>query len=189
MQYKLGILLLISVLLLTSCNSTVCMLNDANIQTEEVAPSTEESPTYEQLSSENERLKKLLKDNDIYDKERHPLDIEFEKAFSDEVKVDTLKVRATLQTYAKKWEEEMNKYIVLLTEKLDDDKLKWLTEAQSKWKESKSADDELYVQCYVQQIGEGSLIKDVMASKNYRDYRARALYLKETYNIIKTENQ
>ena len=169
------------------------MLNDANIQTEEVAPSTEESPTYEQLSSENERLKKLLDDNGIYNfdtLERHPIDIELEKVLSDPVILgDTLKVRATLQTYAKKWEEEMNKYVVLLTEKLDDDKLKWLIESQTNWKESKNADDELYVQCYVQQIGEGSLIKDVMASKNYRDYRARALYLEETYNIIKTENQ
>ena len=186
MKIKLGILLIIFIFLMMSCN---------NAQ-EEISPLTEEDtlPSYgklvtenEQLLAENERLKKLLYDNGISNRaERHPLDVEYDNAFSAPGVLDSLpQMRDITYTYSDMWMDKIEKHLALLTDKLDDDKVKWVVESQTKWRESTKANDELELQAYIQVFGHGSIKKDLMAYSHYEQYRSRALFLMGLYEAIK----
>lgn len=136
------------------------------------------------VHDENETLKRILADNVISDKERHQIDIEYEKEMSNPEVWTTAEMTDTTIKCGDMWKAEMEKYLDLLMEELNDDKKKWVSQSQEKWEISTKDNEELSWQVYDQMHHGGSIMSNLAASIYYEKYRTRALYLKSLYDYL-----
>jgi len=142
------------------------------------------------LRERNENLKDILFDNKIANENRHPIDVDYAREFTkSEIVLSTRDLVEIADTYAKKWKDEMNKYLILLKDELFSDGENYVNESQTKWEALSKANIELQRQNY-NKMHEGGSIRHILAAMAYyENVRERALFLRALYDYKAEGNE
>jgi hypothetical protein len=130
----------------------------------------------------------IIKEEHSTTDERHLLDISFEATMSDlEVQGVANNRRDVSMLYGDKWREEMERYLELMRNKLDEDALELVATSQSNWEVFVESDMELFSRAISQAWAGGNAIGEFIAFRRYQTYRERTLHLIRMHEYLMTE--
>jgi len=112
----------------------------------------------------------------------HPIDIECEKAIENAEDKSRAGIGGIMWQHVDAWKNEMEKYLKLLVEDLDENSYELLISSQKKWELLIEDDEELSIRAYEQLYNGGTVMSGYSVGVKYDIYRTRALYLEFIYN-------
>ena len=187
---------LLPLLLLTTVGCSVAM---SEIQQEEPTSS------HEELMAEIERLEQLIseQEDEVVDdfelwlqsffgdegRERHPIDIDLEKAIRELPDSNPRGLSSLLRAYGDIWKAEMENTIASLQEILSEDNKRRLNASQEHWEAYMENNNALEYWILHQATGGGTMMSHIAVSSHYNMYRERTLFLAHIYRNAAYINQ
>jgi len=191
---KKVVLMMVTLLLLimVGCGiqSDLPAIEESSAIKEDTQTTDFEWPTssYEQLESEVKRLEQLLSDHNItYWRDPHPIDLAYQEAMKEAVESSFSGYRGVISEYAAIWKEEMEKYLGLLDEVLDEEHKKMLVVSQKIWDSSIDDSFKLEYEIIGRASGFGSIMGDIARANQLNKYRDRTLFLEMLYRNAQDE--